>query len=275
MVWAAQVRAFALNRDLGWDLQMRPIAILLMLSLMAPAMAGCLGPSDDEAGIDLVVSFQATNGTLVEYYEEGEYVGQDTVVLSFDFSQTTSQRSLETFGVNRLDGSPGITVNASEGAMVEVEFTRHGLHELALFATDGEQQVIDTITVRMESRIMWTETSTNDPISMVLNTKNQAGDQPASVLVIESTVYNPALITNIGGGQEVDVSWALIDETQEACQSQPGTVEEGGSSTWNTVHFNTYEVHELRITYEDGQDRIDVEQSISIEYERLETAPTG
>ena len=72
----------------------------------------------------------------------------------------------------------------------------------------------------------------------------------------------------------MDVSWQLIDESQEACQSQPGTVEEGGSATWKTVHFNTDEVHELRVNYEEGQDAIDIEQTILIQYEGLETPPS-
>ena len=98
---------------------------------------------------------------------------------------------------------------------------------------------------------------------------------PASVIVIESTLSNPELINNIGGGQDVEVSWQLIDNTQEACQSQPGTVEEGGTATWKTVHFNTDEVHELRVNYEEGQDAIDVEQTILIQYEHLEDAPNA
>ena len=107
------------------------------------------------------------------------------------------------------------------------------------------------------------------------HTRREVGDETASVIVIESTVHNPELINNIGGGQEVEVSWALIDETQEACQSQPGTVEEGGSATWKTVHFNTDEVHELRVNYEEGQDMIEIEQSVSIQYDSLETPPNA
>jgi hypothetical protein len=144
-------------------------------------------------------------------------------------------------------------------------------------ASSGEPLEVsgEEVLVRIEKLIVWQEDSTSDPSAMVLDTRNEAGEEPASVLVIESTVHNPDLINNLGGGQDVEVSWALIDETQEACQSQPGTVEEGDSATWKTVHFNTYEVHELRVNYEEGQDLIDVEQSVSIEYEPLETAPNA
>jgi hypothetical protein len=36
--------------------------------------------------------------------------------------------------------------------------------------------------------------------------------------------------------------------------------------TWDTLHFSTYLAHELRINYEDGQDYISVQQSVSILY---------
>ena len=41
------------------------------------------------------------------------------------------------------------------------------------------------------------------------------------------------------------------------------------------MHFNTDEVHDLRVTYEEGQDAIDVDHTVDIEYEALETAPTA
>ena len=106
--------------------------------------------------------------------------------------------------------------------------------------------------MRIEKRIEWRESSTNEPVPMTLDTRHEVGEHPASALVIDSTVANPALIANIGGGQEVEVSWGLIDDTQEACQSQPGTVQDGDTASWNTVHFNTDEAHELRVTYEEG-----------------------
>jgi len=52
-----------------------------------------------------------------------------------------------------------------------------------------------------------------------------------------------------------------------------GVVHEGESLNWKTVHFNTYEVHELSVSYDDGQDRIDVHHVILIEYEELESEP--
>ena len=108
---------------------------------------------------------------------------------------------------------------------------------------------------------------------MPIDTQNEAGVEPASALVIESTVFNPDLIANIGGGRDVEVFWELIDSTQVACQSQPGTVSEGESATWKTLDFDTSDAHELRVNYEEGQDAIEIDQVASIQYEHLETSP--
>ena len=35
---------------------------------------------------------------------------------------------------------------------------------------------------------------------------------------------------------------------------------------WKTLHFDTYGVHELQVTYDSGQDYIDVEHMISLVY---------
>ena len=198
----------------------------LSLMLVFTGLSGCLNGADDEDGLQIAVAYEQTSGTILHQYEEGELVHVENVVLTFDFEGTTSTKTLETFGVNRLDGRPGTTVDASTSHEVSVEFTEHGLHELALFASDSVEQRIVLITVRIEWRIEWTETSTSEPMPMELDTSPPNNGTPPSVLVIESTVHNPALVANIGGGQEVDVTWALIDEADQACQSQPGTVQD-------------------------------------------------
>jgi hypothetical protein len=64
----------------------------------------------------------------------------------------------------------------------------------------------------------------------------------------------------------VEFSWDLIDEAQIACQSNDGTVDDGEEVVWKTLHFDTYAVHELQVTYDSGQDYIDVEHMISLVY---------
>ena len=256
-----------------------PLAPFLVSLLLASSLAGCVGGGDESENLSVMATYEATNATIVEYWYDGQIVDTEYPLLAFDFAPSTGPYAFVSYSVNGEHATG--QADASSSTLVEVEFTHHGLHRLELSAgyTDASGESLEVsgeeLLVRIEKRIVWQEDSTNNPSAMVLDTRNEAGEEPASVLVIDSTVHNPDLINNLGGGQDVEVSWALIDETQEACQSQPGTVEEGESATWKTVHFNTYEVHELRVYYEEGQDLIDVEQYVSIEYEPLETAPNA
>lgn len=238
-------------------------------------LGGCIGGTGQQIGLDLVVTYESTNGTIVETYQEGELIETQGVELVFDFSQTTSDAELVRFGVNFLDGTPATTIEADEGREVVVEFVEHGLHEIALFALDDSaHQIIITITVRIELQMNWVESATNDPTPMPLNSIPSNEGIPPAVIIIESNVENPELIQNIGGGRSVEISWGLIDEAESACQQKDGSVDEGQRISWNTVHFNTYEAHELRIQYEEGQDQITIDQTITLQYEELETAPS-
>ena len=113
-------------------------------------LGGCIGGTGQQTGLDLVVTYESTNGTILETYQEGELIETQGVELVFDFSQTTSDAELVRFGVNFLDGTPATTIEADEGREVVVEFVEHGLHEIALFALDDSaHQIIITITVRI------------------------------------------------------------------------------------------------------------------------------
>jgi len=248
----------------------------MMTVMLTSGLAGCLDASTQEEGLTLLVAYEVTNGTVYETYEGGEQTSLQGVTLDFDFSQTTSDGTLLRFGVNLLDGSPATTVEATDGDVVSVEFTDHGLHEIALFALDDKaQQMITTITVRIEWSIDWYESTTYDPIPMPLDTIPTNEGIPPAAILIESNVINPLLLDNVGGGRDVEVTWGLIDALDLACQQQEGRVSDGETITWNTVHFNTYEVHELNVAYDDGQDYINVDHNIFIQYESLETPPNA
>jgi len=257
------------------------IATALTASLMLSSMlAGCLTGDleNDFVYVDEPV-YESTNATIVEVWEEGELVETTYPVLTFDFHNLSGPSPFVFYTVRGTHVDE--TVDATLTSTVEVEFKHHGLHTLDVIADyedtpderGDESRHLNEVVVRIEKRIEWRESSTNEPLPMTLDTHREVGQHPASVLVIDSIVANPELIANVGGGQEVEVSWQLIDNTQEACQSQPGTVQDGDTASWNTVHFNTDEVHELRVRYEEGQDTIDVEHVVVIEYERLESEP--
>ena len=251
-------------------------ATLLLSSMLAGCLEGNL--ENDFIYVDEPV-YQSTNATIVEVWDDGELVETTYPVLTFDFSNLSGPSPFVFYTVRGTHVDE--TVDATLTTIVEVEFKRHGFHTLDVIADyedtpeerGEDSRHLNEVVVRIEKRIEWRESGTNEPLPMVLDTRHEVGEHPASVLIIDSTVANPALIANIGGGQEVEVSWQLIDNTQEACQSQPGTVQDGETASWNTVHFNTDEVHELRVTYEEGQDAIDVEHVLSIEYEHLESEP--
>jgi len=256
----------------------RNLAIMVPLLLVMASMAGCLELDTDGPSIDLVVSFNLTNGTLVEYHEEGEYKGQDNVSLQFDFAGTTSTGNLQSFHVM----SPGLleeelVVSVTQGTLVTVNFSHHGLHEVRLWASDdtSHEAPILTLTVRIDWRLEWRESATNEPLTLSFDTRPYGESPPPTHLLVESTVENPALIENLGGGQDVEITWGLYDNTDSACQSQPGKVKEGESSTWKTVHFKPVDEHKLRIEYVSGQDTVNVNQQVSLEYEVLETPPNA
>lgn len=242
---------------------------LLVLTLFCSAtLAGCIGPSSDESMIDLVVDLETTSGTVVETYLDGELVSLDAVDVSFDFSQTTSSLDLVKFGLDAMDGSEPMTIDASESSTLTHSFVEHGIHNVTLFAIDAAgTQNNQSASIRIDLRIEWSEQGTNEPMALPFNpTPNNGGTHPV-MIEINSTVENPSLIQGIsGGGQTVQFSWNIVDELDDTCQSKNGQAEDGNADTWSTVHFNTYLLHELRVVLEDGQDALNIQQTVLIVY---------
>ena len=243
---------------------------LLVLALFCSAtLAGCIGPSSDESMIDLFVDLETTSGTVVETYLDGELVSLDAVDVSFDFSQTTSSLDLVKFGLDAMDGSEPMTIDASESSTLTHSFVEHGIHNVTLFAIDAAgTQNNQSASIRIDLRIEWSEQGTNEPMALPFNpTPNNGGTHPV-MIEINSTVENPSLIQGIsGGGQTVQFSWNIVDELDDTCQSKNGQAEDGNADTWSTVHFNTYLLHELRVVLEDGQDALNIQQTVLIVYE--------
>jgi hypothetical protein len=110
------------------------------------------------------------------------------------------------------------------------------------------------------------EMNTNNPKSLVFDPTPRNGGEHPIMIELESTVENPEQIQDFGGGQSVQITWNIIDENNDTCQRNSDQVSNGDSVTWTTIHFNTYLVHELLIEYDDGQEDININQSISIIY---------
>ena len=249
-------------------------SILLVFLFLSSLVSGCLSDSSEEYGISLVVNHEKTNGTIVKSYVDGEHISTTNASLKFEFSKTVSEENLVTFGVNPMDGRSPIIVDPNNNTAITVDFSNHGIYEIIAYAIDDQgQQANLRIVIRIEVIIQWLESSTYDPKDLIINPVPENGGQSPTSIIIDSTVENPVLIENIGGGQEVEITWRLLNQQDDACQSRKGVVHEGDYINWKTVHFNTFEIHNLRISYDDGQDHINVNQSISIEYSSVESTP--
>ena len=252
----------------GFVRQFHPV--LLALLFLSGALAGCLSDSKEEGGITLIVEYEKSNGTVVQSFIDGELVSTTNVSLSFDFSNTVAEHELIHFGIDLLDGSTPVLIEADSETNISIEFDTHGIYELIAFAIDDQNQKENmSIIIRIELRIDWVEYSTFEPKPMTIDPIPTNGGISPTSIIIDSTVENPELIENISSGREVAITWNLIDGTEDACQSRNGIVYDGEFVNWETIHFNTFEVHELVINYEDGQDYINVNQTVLITYSAL------
>ena len=254
-------------------MRINPVVILAVF-LLSSATVGCLSSSEENSGIELMVNYQSTNGTIVETYVDGDLQSKSNVILDFDFSTTISEYELVSYGINPNDGRSPILVPADTSQTVSVEFSEHGIFHLDAFAVDEMESIENlTIIVRIELNIEWNEDTTNEPTSLEIDSIPKNGGPYPSMIIIDSDVENPQLIDNVGGGREVEITWRLFDEAEDACLIRPTTVDEGEIANWKVHHRITNEIHDLRISYDSGQDYIDIDQSISILYEEVESPP--
>ena len=245
--------------------------LLLVLVLCSSALAGCLSSMDETEMISLELNYEYTNGTIVHSYVDGELESATHVVLNFDFSNTDGMNPLSLFGIELVEREETITVDALAESIVSVEFLSHGMYTLKAFAIDN-QGVKETteIVVRIELRMEWFESNTYEPTPLVIDPIPVHGGASPDTIHIHSTVENPELIA----GREVEFTWSLVDGNEDACQVRNGLVHDGEFADWETIHFNTFQVHELKINYDSGQDYINVDQTVLIAYSALESEPT-
>ena len=244
--------------------------LLLVLVLCSSALAGCLSSMDETEKISLELNYEYTNGTIVHSYVDGELESATHVVLNFDFSNTDGMNPLSLFGIELVEREETITVDALAESIVSVEFSSHGMYTLKAFAIDN-QGVKETteIVVRIELRMEWFESNTYEPMPLVIDPIPVHGGASPDTIHIHSTVENPELIA----GREVEFTWSLVDGNEDACQVRNGLVHDGEFADWETIHFNTFQVHELKINYDSGQDYINVDQTVLIAYSALESEP--
>mgnify|MGYP003684467623 CR=1 FL=1 len=241
----------------------------VLFILLSSSLAGCLSEDSSEPKINLIVDSDKKSGTLVESYSDGELISTTNVSIDFDFSLTTADNNLLTFGIETMDGRSPIMVNASSNSIIRVDFYKHGIYNISAYSIDEENlQQKTTISIQIDLKIEWVESNTNNPKTLTFDpTPTNGGPNPV-MIEINSVVENPSLIEDVEtGGQSVQISWNIVDEQNDVCQKKTAQIADGDSDSWYTIHFNTFLIHELSIIYEDGQENINVNQSITILYD--------
>ena len=253
----------------------RASPIALVCILLSFSLVGCVSDTQPTEGFELIVDFENTSGTIVHSYVDGDLVSTSNVLLDFDFSNTVSSNQLIEFGIRLVHNGDTTSVNPDLTSQISIEFTHHGIYEIMAYAIgENGHEESKSIIVRIENEINWLESNTYNPKPITINPiPNPLGIFPASI-IIDSTIENPVLIENIGGGREVEVTWSLFDQQEDACQTKNDIIYEGEEVNWNTIHFNTYEVHDLTISYDEGQDYINIDHTILIQYSAIESSPT-
>lgn len=233
----------------------------MVLVLLAASLAGCV--SDEPPVLEVTAS--ETDTVVVETYQNGMLVEKTGATVTFDFSASTSA---VTYALEASDGRAALEVSAEEGGQLNLTFDEHGVYNVTATAIDARgREISQNLVVRVNLRIEWNEEATQDPSTLSFDPLPMHGGPMADYITIESVVSNPELIENLGGGREVDITWQLIDPLGGACQQHTDVVHEGASAAWSTLHFNTYEAHELTVQYDDGQDELDVLHTVIVVYE--------
>lgn len=253
----------------------RASSISLVCILLSFSLVGCVSDTQPTEGFELIVDFENTSGTIIHSYVDGDLVSTSNVLLDFDFSNTVSSNQLIEFGIRLVHNGDTTSVNPDLTSQISIEFTHHGIYEIIAYAIgENGHEESKSVIVRIENEINWLESNTYNPKPITINPiPNPLGIFPASI-IIDSTIENPVLIENIGGGREVEVTWSLFDQQEDACQTKNAIIYEGEEVNWNTIHFNTYELHDLTISYDEGQDYINIDHSIFIQYSAIESSPT-
>ena len=242
------------------------IGVLVLMTLTS----GCLGSvQDNENGNSLVVTTDSNLDRIQTVYEQGELIEQEDGSIKFDFTNSAFVEEILSFGISPGDGREDIIVDANEAQEIEISYDKHGYYTVEAFAIDvnGERESTEII-ITIEQEITWTESNTGSPEILYFEA-DPGNELPSpSYFILNSTVENPSSIIGIDG-RSVSVSWSVVNP-DGPCLSESRSIEDGDSTTWNTLHFSPVGMHELELVIDDGQDVIDVEHKVSIRYELIE-----
>ena len=165
----------------------------------------------------------------------------------------------------RQDDGRSFSIDASEETTIALDFDHHGMYEIVLYVVDSEKNnVTTTKTILVEQIIRWTEEGTGDPQSLFFDARPGNDGTAPSYVMLNSTVANPSPFLELNG-RDVDVEWAVLN-VEGQCMGNREIVENGGSVTWNTLHFAPIDMHEIEMTIHEGQDEINIEHVVALRY---------
>ena len=241
---------------------------LFVVLLLTMSLAGCTSEESSDSTISLSVNHSADSGMIVESYSNGDMTSMSSTIIDFDFSSTTADLELTKFGLNLNDGTDSLEIDAANNSVISFEFLQHGWYNITAYAIDEDAgQAEATISIKIDLRIEWVEANTDQPQTLVFDPVPANGGASAQMIEVNSVVENPETFDEIiSGGDSVGITWNIMDEVDDVCQKKSANIENGGSGVWDTLHFNTFQVHELSITFDDNQETINIEHVVSIIY---------
>ena len=208
-----------------------------------------------------------SEGTILHSYVDGDLVSVSDVSVEFDFSNSSSNNDIILFGINTNDSRDSIEVDAKESQTIVVNFSQHGVYEVAVYAIDNDDNYREeSVVIKVNYRIDWSEYETNDPQVLPFDPRPPNNGQHATMIEVSSMVENPDLITEFGTGNSVYITWNIIDENNDTCQRYSEQVANGETITWETIHFNTFLLHELVVDNDESEDAVNLAHSIQITY---------
>ena len=84
--------------------------------------SGCLGlVSNEEIQTKLVVDVDQSTQLIETSYEQGEMISSSTATFTFDFSQTASDVSVRTYGID-IDDGRSFAIDAGEQQTISLDF---------------------------------------------------------------------------------------------------------------------------------------------------------
>ena len=143
----------------------------------------------------------------------------------------------------------------------------HGVFGVTLSAEDdeGNSHSIE-VKVRIDMHTVWTEsTTTSSAMSFDATPDCEDGEPLPDRITISSTADNPN--NGFFGGANSDVTWTLVNPSDEEIASNSGTVGEGQSQTWDYTSRDTAEgVWKLNVEVAENGDDVNVSNDVTIAY---------